>query len=266
MHRVKRVRGVFVTGTDTGIGKTVVACAVAAWGRLQGYDVGVMKPVATGGRRRFHDGQWRWVSDDAVRLAAAADVNDPWPLVNPVCFREPLAPWTAALREHRRIRVTAMRDAFAALAARHEYLVVEGAGGLLVPLNARATVADVAAQLGLPLLLVARPRLGTLNHTLLSLDGIRHRGLRCLGVVINHSQPAPRHPMERLAERTNPGLLTRMAPLLGVLPFRQGLLKDGRHLHRRLARWIEEHLGADALKELLQGSIPADVDSVRRLW
>ena len=86
MRRMKRPRGVFVTGTDTGVGKTVVACALAAWARRQGLDVGVMKPIATGGRA------------DAIQLARAAGTRDDWELINPICFEEPLAPWSAALR------------------------------------------------------------------------------------------------------------------------------------------------------------------------
>lgn len=266
MGRRPRLRGVFVTGTDTGIGKTAVACALAAWGRLHGCDVGVMKPVASGGRMRRHEGRQSLVSDDAVRLARAAGVRDPWPLVNPVCFSEPLAPWTAALRAHRPAGLPAMLKAFAALAARHECMIVEGAGGWLVPLDARTTVADLAERLGLPVLLVARPGLGTLNHTLLSLEAIRRRRLRCLGVIVNHSGPSPRSPMARVAERTNPEILARLAPLLGVLPFRHGLLaRDGKRFQRYLASWIADRLGTETLRVLLQQPLPVHVDSARRL-
>ena len=83
-------RGLFVTGTDTGVGKTAVACALAAWGRAQGLRVGVMKPVGTGGRWVRTAG--RWVSHDALALAAAAGTNDPWSVISPICFQEPLAP------------------------------------------------------------------------------------------------------------------------------------------------------------------------------
>ena len=267
MRQRRRIRGVFVAGTDTGIGKTAVACALAAWGRLHGYDVGVMKPVASGGRRRGRTGgRARWVSDDAVRLVEASGVSDPWPLVNPVCFQEPLAPWTAALRERRPVDIAAMLSAFTALAERHDCVIVEGAGGWLVPLNARTTVADVAARLKLPVLLVARPGLGTLNHTLLTLDAIRRRRLRCAGVIINHAAPSPRHPMERLAERTNPERLSRLAPLRGVLPFRPGLFRRrGERLRWSLASWIADALGADTVMKLLQQPLPVGVDSIRRL-
>ena len=266
MRQRRRIRGVFVAGTDTGIGKTAVTCALAAWGRLHGYDVGVMKPVATGGRRRGRVGQVRWVSDDAVRLVEASGVSDPWSLVNPVCFQEPLAPWTAALRERRPVDIAAMLSAFTALAERHDCVIVEGAGGWLVPLNARATVADVAARLKLPVLLVARPGLGTLNHTLLTLGAIRHRRLRCAGVIINSRQPSARHPMERLAERTNPERLLRLAPLRGVLPFRPDLFRRrGERLRQGLASWIADSLGDDAVTKLLQQPLPVGVDSIRRL-
>ncbi len=206
-----------MTGTDTGVGKTFVACALAAWCRHQGIDVGVMKPVATGGRRV----RGRWVSDDAIRLARAAGVDDPWALVNPVCFREPIAPWTAALRARTPIRMAVICRAFQALGARHEFLIVEGVGGLLVPLSARATVADLAKELGLPVLLVARSGLGTLNHTLLSLQCIRGKKLRLLGVVMNQSEPPPTEVMSRLSAKTNPSILRRLtrAPVLGQLPF-----------------------------------------------
>jgi len=157
----RRARGIFVTGTDTGVGKTVVACALAAWGRRRGVDVGVMKPIATGGR--WAPADQRWVSDDARRLAQAAGSGDPWPLVNPVCCKEPLAPATAAQRARSPIRLDEVLRAFRSLQARHEWLIVEGIGGLLVPLTARATVADLARRLHLPVIVVARPGLGTLN-------------------------------------------------------------------------------------------------------
>lgn len=214
---MKRIQGVFVTGTDTGVGKTFVACALAAWCRREGIEVGVMKPVATGGRRVGG----RWVSDDAIRLARAAGVDDPWALVNPVCFREPIAPWTAALRARTPIRMEVICRAFQALGARHEFLIVEGVGGLLVPLSARTTVADLAKQLGLPVLLVARSGLGTLNHTLLSLQCLRAKRLPLVGIVMNQSEPPPTEMMSRLSAKTNPSILKRFAraPVLGQLPF-----------------------------------------------
>lgn len=241
-------RGLFVTGTDTGVGKTLVACALAAWACARGLDVGVMKPIATGGRRRGR----RWVSDDAQRLAACASARDPWPLINPICFREPLAPWTAARRMGAALRLAPAVDAFRALAARHDAVIVEGIGGLLVPLNARQRVADLAEQMALPILLVTRPDLGTLNHTLLSLAELRRRGLHCIGVVVNHARPRPRDRWARLAQQTNPEVLARFGRVLGVLPYWPGAAAEPPR-RRALAEWVERHLDTAALWRALTG-------------
>ena len=215
----------FVIGTDTGVGKTVVACLLASWAARRGIDVGVMKPIATGGRRMSSHGTVRWVSTDARHLVRAAGSRDPWPLVNPVCFSEPLAPWTAALRARKTIRLARPLQAFRALARRHELVIVEGVGGLLVPLTARATVADFARACQLPLLIVARPDLGTLNHTLLTYQCARARGLRVAGIILNHARPASQARMARVAYRTNADRLRRLftVPVYGPLPFRRRL-------------------------------------------
>ena len=243
MARLRRVRGVFVTGTDTGVGKTVVACALAAWCRRHHIDVGVMKPVATGGRRLFEQGRRRWVSEDAVHLAGAAGSDDPWSLVNPVCYREPLAPWTASLRARRPIRLDAIRAAFLSISSRHDVLIVEGVGGLLVPLTAHATVGDLAKQLRLPLLIVARSGVGTLNHTLLSLQCARRIGLEVLGVVLNQTQSLSKDRMARVAQATNLLVLKRLAhvPVLGPVPC-LGRAVHGPRSVAALADWVEEHL------------------------
>ena len=248
-----RIRGIFVTGTDTGVRKTLVACALAAWCRRHRIDVGVMKPIATGGRLLRQHGVRYLVSDDAIGLARAAGSDVPWPLVNPVCFKEPLAPWTAALRAGRRIRLDRILDAFDELRARHEFLVVEGIGGLFVPLNARDTVAQLAKRLRLPLVLVARSSLGTLNHTLLSLECIRRLALPLRGIIMNHTPPLPRHPMERLAARTNPEILSRFArvPVMGPLPFRAELANGRWPQTPRLDDWIVRHLGRRVLESLI---------------
>ncbi len=236
MRRARRLRGIFVTGTDTGVGKTVVACALAAWARVQGVQVGVMKPIATGGVWRGG----RWLSEDAIRLVRAAGVRDAWSLINPVCFKEPLAPWTAAVRARRPIPLGRVREAFSTLSTRHEFIVVEGIGGLLVPLTARSSVADVAIEFGLSLLIVARPGLGTLNHTLLTLACARTLGIPVEGVVVNHTAPAPRSADARLAERTNPEILDRWGGvrLLGQLPFHASV-GSGRASARALSRLVE---------------------------
>ena len=241
-----RLRGIFVTGTDTGVGKTLIACALAAWCRRQGLDVGVMKPIATGGRALTIGGKKRWLSDDARRLARAAASEDPWALVNPICFREPLAPWTAALRARTSIQMQTVIEAVHTLARRHEFLIIEGVGGLLVPLSARATVADLARRLALPMVLVARAGLGTLNHTLLSLRCAHQGGLQSAGVVLNQATPPARDPMGHLAQRTNPLILKRLVsvPIVGPLPFRTSSASS-------LDEWLEAHAGRRWLDQLV---------------
>ena len=174
-----RQRGFFVTGTDTGVGKTVVACALVRELRRAGWDVGVMKPAETG------------VGPagplDAKALRDAAGVSDPLDEICPVQLALPAAPSVAAAHEGRELDLARILACFHALAARHACMVVEGAGGLLVPLTERFTMADLACELGLDVVLVARAALGTVNHTLLTVEALAHRGLRCAGVVISHA-------------------------------------------------------------------------------
>lgn len=171
--------GLFISGTDTGVGKTYVSCALARGLRDQGVDVGVMKPVETGVTKAG--------PEDAIALREAAGVDDPLDLICPLQFEMPAAPEAAARAEGRALALQPIDDAFATLSARHEALLVEGAGGLLVPFDATTSMADLALRLGLPVLLVARASLGTINHTLLSLEGCERRGIELIGVVLSHS-------------------------------------------------------------------------------
>jgi dethiobiotin synthetase len=176
-------RGFFVTGTDTGVGKTVVACALVRGLRARGLDVGAMKPVETGVGPAG--------AEDALALRAAAGGGDALDDVCPQRFALAAAPSVAAAAEGRAVEMWAIRRAFERLAARHDWVVVEGAGGLLVPLAEKLCMADLARELGLPLLVVARGALGTINHTLLTLEAAVARGLSVAGVVISHPDGAP---------------------------------------------------------------------------
>lgn len=177
-------RGWFISGTDTGVGKTVVACTLLRALRARGVDAGGMKPIETG---VGPDGP-----RDAIALLAAAGGTDDLADVCPQRFALPAAPTVAAAAEGRKVDLEAVGRAFAALAARHRCLVVEGAGGLLAPAAEGASMADLAAQLGLPLLVVARASLGTINHTRLTLEAAAARGLSLAGVVISHgAAPLP---------------------------------------------------------------------------
>ena len=201
-------KGLFITGTDTGVGKTFVAAAVARLLRRRGMDVGVMKPVATGG----------CPSDDALELARAADCCDAMDEICPLCFSEPLAPTVAARREGRSVELDKVWEAFRSLCRKHDVMVVEGIGGLLVPLTEGLTVADMAKGMGLPVLIVARAGLGTINHCLLTVEACRARSLSILGIVLNEAEKGD----WGVSEETNAEEIAAHSgvPILGVVRYR----------------------------------------------
>lgn len=194
-------RGVFVTGTDTAVGKTVVSAGLACGFAAAGVRTGVMKPVATGGVRAPRG----WVSADARFLVAACRLDDPPELVNPVCLPEALAPTVAARRAGTAIDLARIAESYLVLSHRYEAIVVEGIGGLLVPIGSGFSVADLALRMGLPLVVVARPGLGTINHTLLTLSAARQKGLSVAAVVINGYRAAD----AGVSEKTNPAEIER---------------------------------------------------------
>lgn len=204
--------GIFVTGTDTGVGKTLVAGGIAAALREKGVNVGVMKPVETGCVRK--DGHL--IPEDALFLKEMAGCRDEMELINPYAFEEALTPALAAERAGVEIDLKRIKSALTALLERHEVVLIEGAGGLLVPLWKDKLMADLAKEPGLPLLIVARASLGTINHTLLSLYYARREDIPVLGLVINSTLPAM-----GLAESLNNEALQRWGrvPLLGTIPY-----------------------------------------------
>lgn len=193
----------FVTGTDTGVGKTVVAAGLAAAFRRRGIDVGVMKPVATGGVRRGGT----LISEDAEILIQAAGTRDSLDLVNPVCLEPPAAPLLAG-----KVDLERVQRAYRILSKRHETMIVEGIGGLMVPIRARFFVTDLIRRMALPVVVVTRSTLGTINHTLLTIDAARRRRIRILGIVVNHP--------DRSAASIGSRRLASLAgvPLLGEIP------------------------------------------------
>ena len=222
---MKTARGIFVTATDTEVGKTFVAAGLARALKAQGVDVGVMKPVASGGTKTDSG----LVCDDARQLAEAADALDELALVNPVCLEAPLAPLVAARLEGTRVELGAVWRAYETLATRHEFLVVEGIGGLLVPIDEGATVLDLITMFRLPALVVTRPTLGTINHTLLTVRYAREHGVDVVGLVINAAERPRPEPVEGRPEpvtpsqavETNPAILEEWSkiPVLANLPY-----------------------------------------------
>ena len=253
--------GFFVTGTDSGVGKTVIAGGLAASLASIGVDVGVMKPIATGGQEHGSasvdangkisedanpngaasagEVNRRLVSEDAVFLKHAAKVKDSLELINPICLREPLAPSVASELEGLPIDLERVDTAFNQLRQKHEFMVVEGVGGLAVPIHDDILVAHLAARFELPLIIVARPTLGTINHTLLTVEFARSFDLEIHGIVLN----GLRQDMVGLAESTNPAEISRLTnlPILGIVPF-DGRLGQHAPLHAFLAQFMTENI------------------------
>jgi dethiobiotin synthetase len=206
------VTGVFVTGTDTGCGKTTVACALARVAARDGLRVRVVKPVETGCEAEGS----QLTPLDALALARAA--GDPRALdeICPYRFRLPAAPQVAARAEGVEIEMGRIEKLVGMAGAEADLVVVEGAGGLLVPVIPGLDMGDLAGRLGLPLLVVARARLGTINHTRLTLEAAKVRGLRVVGLAVSHTEPdlSP-------ADRANLDLLLQEVPVpvLGELAY-----------------------------------------------
>jgi dethiobiotin synthetase len=205
-------RGFFITGTDTGVGKTVVAAALAIVLRESGRDVGVFKPVASGCVRRREG----LVSEDAEFLAKVAEAPETLEEISPIRFEAPLAPTVAAARAGVETDLEPMWEAWRRIRDAHEILLVEGIGGILCPVTPAMSVADLAKEFRLPLLVVARSTRGTINHTALVIEAARARGLAVAGVVINRYN----HESPDLAEMTSPDEIWRVTGVrvLGLVP------------------------------------------------
>ena len=186
------MKGCFITGTDTNVGKTHIAAMLVRAKRAAGERVAGFKPIGCGDRT------------DAELLAEAAGipVND----ANPVWLRPPVAPYTAAMIEGRVIDLALIRETFVRLAAEHT-MVVEGAGGWLVPVERNFSMADLAVEFGLPVVVVVANRLGCINHALLTVRAIRADGLKCAGIILNHT----------VAGEADPAVITNRAVLEDVL-------------------------------------------------
>lgn len=202
--------GWFVTGTDTGVGKTLVSLGLMQFLQDRGLRVGGMKPVASGCTRTRHGLR----NDDAVRLQQQSSVDLDYATVNPYAFEPPVAPHIAAAQAGIHMDLEVILAAHARIAACTDRVVVEGAGGWLVPLGASASLADLAGRLGLDIVLVVGIRLGCLNHALLSVEAIEHRGRKLAGWVANCLAPADLVTAANIT--TLQGRIA--APLLGIVP------------------------------------------------
>jgi dethiobiotin synthetase len=204
-------KGVFVTGSDTGVGKTVIAGAIAAAIKAHGLDVGVMKPVASGAKKI----EGKLVSEDAVYLKKIIDSTDDDDLVNPVRLEPSIAPTMAASKSGVPIDIDKIWKAYEELTNKHDFVVVEGIGGLMVPINETMLVADMVLKMDLALVIVSRDYLGTINHTLLTVEYARSRNLRIKGIVINMLKNGD--DFVREIEKHS------SVPILGTIPFKENV-------------------------------------------
>lgn len=206
---MSKTAGIFITGTDTGVGKTFVACAIVCALKARGIDVGVMKPVETGCGDDL-------IPADALALKDAAGVAADISEICPFRYKAPLAPASCAEIEGRPFDIGRISETYRALASRHRFMVVEGAGGLLVPLSAQHTISDLVKTLNLPLVIVSRVRLGAINHTLLTVSCAQQAGIKVAGIIMNAVDGGEWGETEEWGRRE----IERRAgvPLLGVLP------------------------------------------------
>jgi len=264
-------KGFFVTGTDTGVGKTVITAALIKAVRLLGFRACGMKPVETGCKRvqssefgvthkfinndtsklsichagldpassssldsrfRGNDNEYEFIDKpfdkrtellpaDGMFLREMADMDDSIDLITSIRFENPLAPLSASEIEGVSVDFSKIQKAYADLSKNYNAVIVEGIGGLLVPIKKDYFVLDLARDFGLPVIVVSRPGLGTLNHTMLTVNYAIREGLHVAGIIINHSRP----PEDTIAEDTNPGIIRQISPIpiIGIFPYLEDL-------------------------------------------
>lgn len=232
-------QGFFITGTDTGVGKTIVTACLLSLYRKHSLNVGIMKPVETGVDPECSSS----ANSDAKFLMEIARCDDPLSLVSPIRLKPAASPYQAAKMGNRPINIDAIRQSFHTLAGKYENMLVEGAGGLLVPLTFNYLVCDLVRDLGLPLLVVGRNALGTLNHTLLTLRVAKQEGIPVRGVILNRTEPGESNAIEK----DHAAIITELSgvPVLGEIPF-IGNVSDESFTDERL-NLLETNLRFDLL-------------------
>jgi dethiobiotin synthetase len=231
---------IFVTGTDTGIGKTVISSAISAFFSLRKQmNVGVMKPFECGLSKTDKD-LLPW---DAICLREASGSNDDLNIISPYTLEAPVAPEVAATLEHVNIDIGMVDKIFQSLKKSHDLLVIEGAGGVLVPIRENFFFVDLIQRWNVPTLVVSRLGLGTINHTLLTVHLLKERGIKVLGVVLNNTDG-----LGDLPAQTNPDILRKYldTPVLGIFPHAKDLLK-GNVDREQLADILAKNINTDAL-------------------
>ena len=220
MRRTKQLttdsspRGIFITGTDTGVGKTLVTSALAVCLTRRGIDVGVMKPIETGVSRSAK------AQSDGARLRRAAGSYDPMAEVSPYVFRLPVAPLSAARAEKTTVQIATIMRAFRALSQKHAFMMVEGVGGVQAPITQSLNILDLIHQMKLSAIVIGPSGLGGINHALLTLHALRRRKIPIVALVLNQRRPVHTK-TARLQEQSTVSLLRMLAgvPVIGPLPY-----------------------------------------------
>ncbi|MCX8034139.1 MAG: dethiobiotin synthase [Thermodesulfovibrio sp.] len=220
--------GYFITGTDTGVGKTIVSAAILRGFIKKGLKVGAMKPIETGCLNK--DGIL--LPSDGMFLRDMAEMNDPLEFVTPIKFENPLSPFVASKLEDKDIDLERIFKVFENLKKKYDYMVVEGIGGLMVPITkilkkkAKAIyfVRDLIKDMAMEVIIVSRPTLGTINHTFLTVEALKIKKIPIKGFIINYSTAIKGD----IATTTNPEILSEILdiPLLGIFPYLTELNKD----------------------------------------
>lgn len=240
--------GLFITATDTDVGKTVITGAIAAACKARGLRVGVMKPLASGGVADRHG---KLVGEDATFLIQAAGMKESErELVNPLCLGPALTPAVAARISGVEVDMSAIFKAYEVLAEGYEPLLVEGVGGITAPLWQDYLLVDFMVKLALPVIVVTRPNLGTINHTLLTVEYARHRGLQVAGIIINGWNEET----VGILERSNEEYIARLTqvPILGKFPHSTAI-SVGEVQTDKLAQLAEEYLQMDEILKIVNG-------------
>ncbi|MGB9716124.1 MAG: dethiobiotin synthase [Thermodesulfovibrionales bacterium] len=220
-------KGFFITGTDTGVGKTILTASLIKISKFLGLNSCGMKPVETGcfkPKLKTQNSKLKkeaLIPSDSIFLKEIAGIDDSIDLINPVRFENPLAPFPASEIEGININIEDIKKAYSKLSKKYDVIFVEGIGGLLVPIKKDYSVLDLIRDLGLPVIVVSRPGLGTINHTMLTVNYALKEGITVAGIIINHTQPSD----GSLAEKTNPQVIRQLCtvPIFGVFPYLEEL-------------------------------------------
>jgi len=206
-------KGIFITGTDTGIGKTFIASGLLRAMKAMGVNACPMKPVETGCKTN----RGKLIPHDTLELIRASGKEEPLDIINPYRLKHPLAPSVSAELEKVIIKKKKILTAYKYLLKKYDITIVEGAGGIMVPVYKNYLFLDLVKDMRVPVIIVSRPGLGTINHTLLTIDSAKKRGINIIGVIINYASKTKKG----LPEKTNPKVIEKLGkvPVLGVVPF-----------------------------------------------